>query len=375
MIVMSDVIHDARVTREARTLMSAGHEVTLIGLEPAFPAELPSELNVRWARAASPFPSGRPAPRVSRLRDAARWLLLPSHVSRLTSTFHVAARELAAGLEYDVVHAHDFNTLELSAELAARADVPFVYDSHECWLGRKRQARPTPFADRRTARLEAELGSRAHAVITVSEGVAEWLSGRYGWDHVTLVRNTFPARDQPAPLASEPTGLLFAGGIGKGRELEALAGAAGALPLPVTLIGPQDAAFAASLGPAVRVRPPIPIDDVDAELRQAGLALVLLADGPLNHQLALPNKLFQAVRAGVPVVATDLPEIRRVVTRHRLGTLYRAGDRRSLIDAVKRAIDEFETHAESVLSAADALSWQRDGDRLVGIYRSLQTGE
>ena len=61
-----------------------------------------------------------------------------------------------------------------------------------------------------------------------------------------------------------------------------------------------------------------------------------LAAGSANHELALPNKLFHAVRAGVPVVAADLPEIRRTVLRYGFGELYRPGDATSLAAATLR---------------------------------------
>ena len=90
-----------------------------------------------------------------------------------------------------------------------------------------------------------------------------------------------------------------------------------------------------------------------------------------NHLLAQPNKLFHAVHAGVPVVATDVPEVRRVVEQHGLGTLYKAGDARDLRRAVDEVLADHAAYVERVLAARDALSWRADSERLITLYDVL----
>jgi glycosyltransferase involved in cell wall biosynthesis len=164
---------------------------------------------------------------------------------------------------------------------------------------------------------------------------------------------------------------VYAGRVAAGRDLGTLVRAAPRLaPLTVTVLGPGDARGLDLRG--IEVRPALPIDDVDAVLRDAGLALVPLEDGWENHRVALPNKLFQAVRAGVPVVAADLPALRAVVRAHDLGTLYRPGDPDALVAAVRRACADHARHAAAVRRAAPALSWEADADRLLAAYAALE---
>ena len=85
----------------------------------------------------------------------------------------------------------------------------------------------------------------------------------------------------------------------------------------------------------------------------------------------MPNKLFHAVRAGVPVVATDVQELRRVVEQHKLGVLYRAGDAGSLAAALREVAANYSVYAENVAAAAPELSWERDARVLTGIYAGL----
>lgn len=99
--------------------------------------------------------------------------------------------------------------------------------------------------------------------------------------------------------------------------------------------------------------------------------LVTHSDQWENHRLALPNKLFHAVRAGVPVVATDVGELAKMVRRHGLGTLYRPGDAASLVDAVERAVADYPGLCEAVRAAAPELSWEADAARLLALYERL----
>lgn len=375
MTAMSDIVRDARIQREARTLQAAGHEVVVFGLRPSDADEmtLPDDLDIRWIGGTSPFPRGRRPRRLRKLFRSMRWLLLPRHIRALEASFHEGVLGASDGQPIDVVHAHDFDTLPLGAAIAERAGAKLVYDSHEAWLARRRPGRPTPLVDRRTARLERALGEQADAVITVSPSLGRWLEAKYGWDSVLIVRNTFPLGAEPLPEPpTTPSDLVYAGRIGRGRDLETLAAAAPRLRgLRTVLIGPIDQTFPLPRS-SLTVMPPVSVDAVDDVLRSGGLALVAMAEGPLNHKVALPNKLFQAVRAGVPVVAVDLPELRRVVTDHGIGTLYRPGDPEDLVRATMEAVERYDELTSAVRVARRGLSWDVDGAILVDLYQRLR---
>lgn len=383
MLVWTGVATDTRVLREAGTLVAAGHRVHVIGREVPAGFRPPAGITVSSVGAPSVLrPSGtRTAPRPRRLPlplRAARWALLPTHVASAQRSWARGVLELARPMRFDVVHAHDFSALPVGVRLATEHGVPYVYDTHELWLGRPRSGRPTPLRRRRERAEEARLGGAAAAVLTVSDGVADQLRADYGWPHVRVVRNTFPAGEperatELPPLPDAPRGLVYAGRVAAYREIETIVAAARRLaPLPVTVVGPADETYLAALdrGP-VTVLEPLPVDDVDTLLREAGLALVTHSDRWPNHRLALPNKLFHAVRAGVPVVATDVPELARVVSRHDLGVLYRPGDPESLTAAVRTAQERYRELVANVAAAAAELSWDRDAAVLTGVYAAL----
>jgi glycosyltransferase involved in cell wall biosynthesis len=101
---------------------------------------------------------------------------------------------------------------------------------------------------------------------------------------------------------------------------------------------------------------------------------VTQSDRWLNHRLTLPNRLFQAVAVGVPVVASDVGELAATVRRHRLGTLYRPGDPQSLVAAAREAVRTYPELLATVGAAASELSWERDAQALLAVYATLADG-
>ncbi|MDO5629686.1 MAG: glycosyltransferase family 4 protein, partial [Mobilicoccus sp.] len=339
-----------------------GVSVSSVGTSSVFRAE------------GAPSMTGRRLPPHLRL---ARWLLLPQHRASAFGRWAAGALADGRGREFDVVHAHDFTALEAGATLADERGVPLVYDTHELWSGRPREYRPTPLLDRRERALEARLGGRADVVITVGDGVADALRHRYGWDHVEVVRNTFPRLQTPAPTPPErPRALEYAGRIAAYRELDTIAAASERLTdlgLPVTLRGPADGTWLAGFDPrAATVEPACRPDEVTAHLAAAGLVLVTHSDRWENHRLALPNKLFHAVQAGAPVIATDVGELAATVRAYGIGTLYTPGDADALVEAAREAVAHYGALRTAVAEAADELSWEADGRRLQQVYARLQ---
>lgn len=404
MLVLSDVARDSRVLREAAALAAGGHRVHVHGRDVPAGWVPPKGVTVGsvtggpglrlWKRGAGPAAHeavvtrrrGLGGTAVALGMRAGRWWLLPRHRRSVWARWERASASALRGRRFDVVHAHDFTALRLGARLAEGEGALLVYDSHEWWRGRLRVGRPEPLRRVLDRRRETRLAAGADAVLTVSEGIARRLARATGRP-VTVVRNTFPVRARgtvPPALPRRPTGLVYAGRIGPGRDLRTVGAALTAArpprpgeepPVTVVFVGPRDEAWfrcAAARLTGVRMLPPREVDGVDGLLRGHGLAVVPLDDSCENHRLALPNKVFHAVRAGVPVVAADLPELRLLVTRYGLGELYRPGDPESLRAAVRRAVAHYPELLRAVDAARTELAWERDAAHLLTLYGLLE---
>jgi glycosyltransferase involved in cell wall biosynthesis len=114
-----------------------------------------------------------------------------------------------------------------------------------------------------------------------------------------------------------------------------------------------------------------PIEAVTTAMQNAGLVFVTHSNQFESHRLALPNKLFHAVHAGVPVIATDVTELAGVVRQYDIGELYEPGNSKSMEDAISRAISRHSELIRNVKAAKPELSWDRDAHVLRGIYSDV----
>jgi glycogen(starch) synthase len=366
MVVKSGVTDDARIRRIASAVAERGHVVTVIGDRPGPDLPIPG-VEVRFAR---PPRARKGAAFHDPFRRALRWALLPNHRRRDDKAFAKAVANVAGIPDPDVLHAHDLNGLR-AAQPLLRATSDLIYDSHECWTGQRHAGRPAPLIRRRDGQEEAVLGSRARYVITVSDPLADWLRDRYGWKDVVVVRNTFDALETADPEPSPKT-VLYAGLIDAKRDLATVVDGLELAGVGLRVFGQGDPSTIEWLrSRGIAVEPPIPVDELTSEYRRCGIGVVSLTNNSLNHRVALPNKLFQSVQAGVPVVASDLPAIKDLVGHYGLGACFTPGDAADFAAATRTVIDDYARFHTNVLTAQTALSWPADKGLLQSCYDEI----
>ena len=383
MLVATSVAGDTRVLREAQSLVEDGYVITIVGRNVPEDFQGLTGISILTASSGSGLrPSAMGSLTTKKLSPhlrVVRWFLLPLHRKRSFQTWAENAYKIASTLNFGVVHAHDFTALKLGARLAHEHEVPLIYDSHEWWLGRQRQYRPTPIIDRGEARQEAKLAAKAAAVITVGESIAQLMRSHRGIKNVFVVRNSFPlSEDNSNKVTTPPQGIIYAGRIDAYRELEVTMDVAGKISLPICWMGDHENQWSASHLPRARkigieVLSSQPIEAVTTAMQNAGLVFVTHSNQFESHRLALPNKLFHAVHAGVPVIATDVTELAGIVRQYDLGELYEPGNPSSMMDAISRAKSRHSELIRNVKAAKTELSWDRDAQVLRGIYADVMS--
>ena len=320
MLVRNPYTHDSRVEKEAATLRDAGYRVTVI------------------ADAAPGLPAFEE-------RDGATVRRMARHGPRIPGvSFMLHEWGLSRALirlRPDLLHAHDSNALLPVGVAARRLRRPFVYDAHDLWLHRPRRQRSRLYHTLQNALfavIERYFVPRAAATLTVSSPIARHLERRYRLDRVDLVPN-YPERPGEAVrreirelsgLADVPPSaaiILYLGGLMGGRGIEYLVRSMAGVPdahLVLLGSGHQGAelvAEAARIGvdERVHVLAPVPPDEVVAYARSATVGVSPIVPSCLNYEYSLPNKLFQYMAAGIPVVASDFPQVREVVVGTEVG--------------------------------------------------------
>jgi len=342
-----------------------------------------------------------------RLRRIKLWSRILGHgaIAKLVSYAECAARMIWAGLRVKphLIHANDLSALPIADVLGRVTRARVVYDSHELWSDPDYPSykRFPNWVIRLAVLTEKYLARRAAAVITVSDGIANRMAATIPIPTPVVVRNLpnklrdgFRAGQNllHSALNLDPTVLiiLHLGIVCEERGIETLIAALKAVdePAVVVLLGSADSyryverlkELAREIGVEKRIYfvPPVPSDEVCSFISDAAVGVSLLRNSCLNHQLALPNKLFEYLQAGVPVVVNGSSEKERLVKAYQVGETFVDGDAIGLANALNLILADGGTRDRykiMVQKAAAELNWQREEERLVSIYQRVSSNE
>ncbi|MAT40421.1 MAG: hypothetical protein CL946_12565 [Ectothiorhodospiraceae bacterium] len=308
--------------------------------------------------------------------------------------FWSEGRRIAESTKADVYIAGDLYTLPAAANAAQRTGGALVYDSRELYSALASLERRSltqkfwNFIERRYAR-------RAKAVLTVNHSIAEILRGTFRKTPVFVVHN-YPDADnstQPSGTAdrqilrtrlnipADRSVLISNGGIQAGR------GAFIALDLVAALedvhlvflgSGPLEGELrfrAEADGLADRVHfLQMLSTEVVKFTAGADIGLCLVENRSMSYYLSLPNKLFEYLHAGLPVVGSNFPEIRRVIEENKLGTALEPTDGKALLRAVEKLLHDKPYHAicaQNAREAARKYTWATEEENLQELVRDV----
>jgi glycosyltransferase involved in cell wall biosynthesis len=196
--------------------------------------------------------------------------------------------------------------------------------------------------------------------MVANPGVAPELERRYRVTGVAVVPN-YPAEAGPVDardLRELPGGgdipagapiVLYVGGVMPYRGLEQLISAMQELPdAHLVCLGSgggstaeiEDRIRGAGIAARAHLIPPVPSEDVVPYAASATVGVSIVQPASLSYRLALPNKLFQYMAAGIPVVASDFPDVRDAVEGSGAGFVVDPEDPAAVAACLRRLIDD-----------------------------------
>ena len=405
MLVKNTFTHDARVWREARTLQIAGHQVQVVALAaPNLPVDETTSEGIqikRVSRGPGSSLRGVSDPTSSSAKSSKQRNLLKRSVVRLVkfaaktplSTYvqsGIDKRMKAAVLDFgpEVIHAHDLETLELGCELKAELNIPLVYDSHEIASERNHHS---PAQKIRAGIKEAKLIPNADVVIMVSDGCAEFTSAKYGIALPTVIMNT-PDFDptqtsvhdlrKELNIPDENLVLVHQGSLQKNRGVEQSIDAIRNIPnITYVIIGygqhrPFLEEYVSSSGLSEKVRffGPVPSDQLVSWTSSADIGICTIVGKTKSYLYAMPNKLFEYTMAGLPVVASNYPDMGKFVTQNKMGITCDPESAESINAAINSLVIDpklREQFAEGARIARTKFNWANEQKKLLEIYSLL----
>jgi glycosyltransferase involved in cell wall biosynthesis len=361
--VINDLSTDQRVDRTCRTLVEMGFDVLLVGRRKTDSVSL-RERSYAMHRMHLLFEKGP----LFYIEFNIRLLLF--------LLFHKSG----------LLVSNDLDTLLPNFILSRLKRIPMVYDSHEHFtevpelIHRK-------LVQRVWKMLERSIVPRLKHMITVNDSLADIFRHLYHVE-VTVIRNV-PFRKEyvmeknraQLDLPNDKKLIVLQGAginIQRGAEeaILAMKYLEGALLL---IIGGGDKvedlkkmAEDEKLSEKVRFIGKLPYDELYRYTVHADIGLTIDKDTNINYRFSLPNKLFDYIQARVPVLASNLPEITRIVNGYKIGAIIPDHDPQHIAGMMKRMLEDTAQIAvwkENLKFAASELCWENEKQAMIKVYR------
>lgn len=274
------------------------------------------------------------------------------------SAFFNAARDVPC----DVIQVHDLPALEAGVQLAEMHNVPLVYDAHELY---PEQAAFSREQRNICSETEARLIPHAQLVFAVNDSIGDEMARRYHirkpvtlWNALTPdtsfdVYQRYDLLREKLQLPAQRRILLFQGGFSPNRNLEHLMDAMAQVKtsdVDLVMLGfggfgeklRKCAELHGLLGKRIYFLDAVPQEELLQYSASADIGIIPYPHVDLNSYFCTPNKLFEFIQAGLPILANQSPELARFVQTNAFGhvaPMNSAGD-------IARAIDAAFSHPD-----------------------------
>jgi glycosyltransferase involved in cell wall biosynthesis len=363
--VINCICYDQRVLKMAATVQSLGCDITIIGRERGECCN-----------------SGQVPFKTVRFRMFFRKGFLFYKFFNIRLFFFLLFHR------YDVLVANDLDTLLPNYLVSKLRGLPLVYDSHEYFTGVP-ELKNRNFVKWVWKNIEKAIFPRLKYVITVSEAIAALYHKEYFLKPV-VIRNLSPKSDSIVPYSKRESGIeddeltLILQGTGinidKGAEelIQAISitsgvsllvvGSGDIIPLLKRMVNEL------KIGTRVIFIPSVNWETLMKYTKSADIGICLEKDTCLNYRFCLPNKLFDYISAGIPVIASNLPETRNIISEFKCGLIIDRVDPVSISKALTDLKNDKVRLAGMMKNAKEAscaLNWDAEREKVLSIYNEV----
>ena len=361
--VINDLVTDQRVNKSCLALQKAGYEVLLVGRE----------------QRKSPPMDQRPyaTHRMNLLFEKGPFFYAEYNFRLfLFLLFHRA----------NLLLSNDLDTVLPNYFISRLKSSKMVFDSHE-YFTETPELVGRPKVQKVWKRIEGFVVPKLDEMITVCDSIADLFREKYGVKcHV--IRNIPPRKAMPPKGDKQALGLptdkhllvLQGSGINIQRGAEELVQAMQYLDdCFLMIIGGGDVlpilkqmVVQLQITDRVRFFPRMPYQQMMAYTQLAELGFCLDKDTNLNYRFSLPNKLFDFIQAGVPIIASHLTEIEKIIRQYDLGLFIENHEPKTIAATIREGLsDEVrrEQWKQNLAVAAQELCWENEEQKLLEIYR------
>jgi glycosyltransferase involved in cell wall biosynthesis len=353
--VTNDLVYDQRMKRICTTLSENGFDIVLVGrkLKHSLPLR-----NQRYTQ--------------RRLRcwfNIGKLFYLEFNVRLL---FFLLFRNM------DAICAIDLDTILPCLAISRLKKIPRIYDAHELFTGLK-EVVTRPTVEKIWKRIEKKAVPKFKWGYTVSESIAQEFNSRYGVTYETI-RNTPVLR----PLDNETSiekFILYQGAINEARGFEYLIPAMKMVEYKLVICG--DGNFMNQLKrliaendvhDRIELKGMLLPDDLWTVSQRATVGVAFPENAGINQYLALPNKFFDYIHAGLPQINVSFPEYKKLNDQYHVAVLVDDIRPKTIADSINNLMSNsvlLEQLKQNCIRARKILSWQNEEKKLIRFYKNI----
>ncbi len=364
--VINDLVTDQRVARTCSVLFELNYKVLLVG---------------RQQKQSKPLEK--------RDYDCLRMKLLFEQGPQFYLFFNIRLFFVLLFTKADVLLANDLDTLLPNYLVSKIKGTPLVYDSHEIFC-EVPELQTNPGKKRIWEKLESWIVPKLKYCITVNQSIANYFTNKYKVPFI-FVRN-IPDYSKLLSLKSKselnlPAGkkivILQGAGINVQRGAEELVEAFQYLDenYLLLIIGSGDViqqlkenTIHFQLQNKVKFIDKIPASELRHYTSNANLGVTIDKDSNMNYHFSLPNKIFDYMHAGIPVLATRLPEIEFLINTYHIGTFIENHDPKHIAEQIEKFLDskEYLQYKSNTVIAAIENNWKTEKQKLITLFNEIK---
>lgn len=361
--VTNDLSTDQRVDKVCRTLTGMGFHVLLVG---------------RWLPGCLPL-NDRPY-------ETHRMRLLFKRGPLFYAEYNLRLFWLLLFNPAKLLVSNDLDTLLANFTAHKLKRVPLVYDSHEYYTETPELIN-RPVVQGIWERIEKAIFPKLTDIITVNKSIADLYQKKYN-KTLHVVRNVPRTPEIETALNRASFGLpldkkiivLQGAGINIQRGVEEAVEAMRYVPNALLLIiGGGDVIDSlknqvkkSELKDKVRFIKRLPYNELIQYTRLSDLGITLDKDTNINYRFSLPNKLFDYIHAGIPILASRLPEIARIVEGYDIGLIAENHDPKHIAGLMNQMLTneaQNKIWKNNLIEAAKELNWENEEKTLTELYQ------
>lgn len=359
--VTNDLVTDQRVNRIATTLHNNGYEVLAVGHKL------------------------KTSCRVQRPYQTKLFRLIFNRKMFFYAEYNIRLFLFLLFVRADIFLSNDTDTLPANYMASRIRRKKLVFDAHEMFpevpevVGRR-------MVKKVWTRIENLFFPKLKNCYTVCQSIADVYNQRYGIN-MHVIRNISiykPAEDEKKRLhVSDKKILLYQGAVNVGRGIEWTIDAMPYIENAIFYVAGdgdilqqlQNYVAEKQLNDKVIFLGRIPFEELHSYTVSADLGISLLENKGLNYYYSLPNRIFDFMHAQVPIIATNFPEIQKVVAGSDTGVLTDDHQPETLARAIKAALTEWENKPEKPAifdKACRLYNWETEEKKLLMIFETLK---